>query len=43
MFNGSKLVYNTGRTLEGYEMIASEGFDIPSPDFLVTNFGAYVY
>ena len=43
MFNGSKLVYNTGRSLEDVLVIWAEGFDLPHADVVATCVGSSVY
>jgi hypothetical protein len=42
-FNGSKLVYSTGRSLQDYLQIHSYGLDFIDPDFLVTSVGGDAY
>ncbi|CAG9334481.1 unnamed protein product [Blepharisma stoltei] len=42
-FTGSKLVYNTGRSLEEFLALYEEGYQILDPDLLVTAVGSTVY
>lgn len=42
-FTGSRLVYNTGRSLEEFLVLYSEGHPLLDPDLLVTAVGSDVY
>jgi hypothetical protein len=43
MFNGSKLVFNTGRSLEETLLVWVEGFKLPYPDMLAACTGSTLY
>jgi sucrose-6F-phosphate phosphohydrolase len=43
LFNGSKLVFSTGRSLEEFLILFGSGYDILEPDLLVTAVGSDVY
>ena len=43
LFNGSKLVYNTGRSLGEFLSLFSGDYDILDPDLIVTSVGSDVY
>lgn len=43
LFNGSKLVYNTGRSMEEFLSLFSGGYDVLDPDLIVTSVGSDVH
>ena len=43
MFNGSKLVYNTGRSLDEYLSLFVQGFEIHHPEMLITSQGDHTF